>query len=324
MPRSRGEKSIEAEKLYHTGEKLVDIAKRLGVPEGTVRRWKSDQDWDGQKKQTERSVSRSDSKPSVRKKANATIPADAEASQALQVTTTGEDSKTNSNKPVGAPVGNKNAVGNKGGPGAPKENQNALIHGLYAQVFETRLSEEERQVFYDTFDDNAQELIRSINISKIRVMRLWDALDNLQAGTSSSSGLKVDTVTSTKNKREFEGAEEEAQYRERINEKVAANERLPGNNVEVSTTMVDASDLALRYHAEIGRTQRDISRKLEQLNNMRIADRKLNMERRRLLLDWAKFSFKKQYTVHGIDLDTVYADDDPDLELDRQLLEGSM
>ena len=34
------------------------------------------------------------------------------------------------NSKVGAPIGNKNAIGNKGG-GAPKGNLNALCHGMY-------------------------------------------------------------------------------------------------------------------------------------------------------------------------------------------------
>lgn len=47
MARSRSPDSIEAEKLYHSGMSLVDIARKLGKPEGTVRRWKSTQKWDG-------------------------------------------------------------------------------------------------------------------------------------------------------------------------------------------------------------------------------------------------------------------------------------
>ena len=46
MARSRSPDSIEAEKLYNTGMSLVDIARKLGKPEGTVRRWKSTQKWD--------------------------------------------------------------------------------------------------------------------------------------------------------------------------------------------------------------------------------------------------------------------------------------
>ena len=47
MARARSPDSIEAEKMYKDGMKLVDIAKKIGKPEGTVRRWKSTQNWDG-------------------------------------------------------------------------------------------------------------------------------------------------------------------------------------------------------------------------------------------------------------------------------------
>lgn len=54
----RNEKAETAYNLYMRGEKLVDIAKQLGVPEGTIRRWKHDHKWDGErsgKKGSERS-----------------------------------------------------------------------------------------------------------------------------------------------------------------------------------------------------------------------------------------------------------------------------
>lgn len=60
MPRARNPVSIEAEKRYLAGEKLIDIAKSLKVSDSTVRRWKQIQDWDkkevakGKKAQDER------------------------------------------------------------------------------------------------------------------------------------------------------------------------------------------------------------------------------------------------------------------------------
>lgn len=45
MARARSPDSIEAEKMYRSGMKLVEIAEKLGVPDGTVRRWKSTQKW---------------------------------------------------------------------------------------------------------------------------------------------------------------------------------------------------------------------------------------------------------------------------------------
>ena len=44
--------------MYKSGMNLVDIAKEIGKPPGTVRRWKSTQGWDSE---------RSDKKANVRK-----------------------------------------------------------------------------------------------------------------------------------------------------------------------------------------------------------------------------------------------------------------
>lgn len=62
MARARSPDSIEAEKLYKDGMPLVQIAEKLGVPDGTVRRWKSTQDWDGKK-----ANARDKKKPNARK-----------------------------------------------------------------------------------------------------------------------------------------------------------------------------------------------------------------------------------------------------------------
>ena len=45
MAPKRNEKSLKAEEMYYTGEKLVNIARVLDVPASTVRRWKSTQRW---------------------------------------------------------------------------------------------------------------------------------------------------------------------------------------------------------------------------------------------------------------------------------------
>ncbi|GAA0103296.1 phage terminase small subunit [Paraclostridium bifermentans] len=71
MARAPNEKVNEAYKLYKKGLKLVEIAKKLGIPDGTVRRWKKTYEWDN-----ERSEKRSEHSPKK-----------------------------------GAPIGNKNATG---------------------------------------------------------------------------------------------------------------------------------------------------------------------------------------------------------------------
>ena len=61
LARSRSPDSIKAEELYRSGKSLVDIARELDKPEGTVRRWKSTQKWDDEQKSE-----RSEIKASVR------------------------------------------------------------------------------------------------------------------------------------------------------------------------------------------------------------------------------------------------------------------
>lgn len=54
MPKQRNEKSIEAERLYRKGMKLVDIAAKLGLPPGTIRRWKSSYKWDAESERSDK------------------------------------------------------------------------------------------------------------------------------------------------------------------------------------------------------------------------------------------------------------------------------
>jgi len=49
LPRAPNEKVNEAYSLYRQGVPLVEIAKRLEMPAGTVRRWKSVYKWDGER-----------------------------------------------------------------------------------------------------------------------------------------------------------------------------------------------------------------------------------------------------------------------------------
>lgn len=92
LPRAPDEKYNKAYDMYLRGYKLVEIASQLNIPEGTVRRWKCTHKWDNE---------RSDKKANVRK-----------------------------GKKPGAPVGNKNAVGNKSSlPG----NKKAEKHGFFAK-----------------------------------------------------------------------------------------------------------------------------------------------------------------------------------------------
>ena len=138
MARARSPSSIEAEKLYQDGMKLVDIAKKIGVPDSTVRRWKSTQKWDesegeqSKKKETERS----------------------------------DKKKPNARKPKGAPIGNRNAVGHA--PSTPKRNRNAEKHGAYSKVYWDALDEEDLQLIGEVSGKEEELLKQQIAMYSIR------------------------------------------------------------------------------------------------------------------------------------------------------------
>lgn len=60
MARAPDERYEQAKTLYLSGQKLVEIASQLNLPEGTVRRWKCTHKWDSERsdKQSERSAKR--------------------------------------------------------------------------------------------------------------------------------------------------------------------------------------------------------------------------------------------------------------------------
>ncbi|MEG0297409.1 MAG: terminase small subunit [Clostridium sp.] len=65
MARAPNPKIMEAKSLYKKGLKLIEIANKLSVPAGTVRRWKHQYNWDG--KCSHFKNERSDNKKTIRK-----------------------------------------------------------------------------------------------------------------------------------------------------------------------------------------------------------------------------------------------------------------
>lgn len=143
MARARSPNSIEAEEMYKNGMKLVDIAKKLDVPASTVRRWKSTQNWDGKTKGKK-------NERSQKKKANA--------------------------RHKGGQPGNRNAVGNKGGPLKPGD-KIAEKHGAYSSVYWDVLDESEKDMIEDIPMDEEMLLIEQIQLFAVRERRIMIAIN---------------------------------------------------------------------------------------------------------------------------------------------------
>ncbi|MET1240839.1 phage terminase small subunit, partial [Enterococcus faecalis] len=95
----------------------------------------------------------------------------------------GNVTKSNSNvtNKSGAPPGNKNAKGNKGGS-PPKGNKNAIKTGEYETIFADMLSDEEKDIYSNLNDDPFFILEEEIRILKIRQYRMLKRIKDAEAG----------------------------------------------------------------------------------------------------------------------------------------------
>jgi uncharacterized protein YjcR len=76
---------------------------------------------------------------------------------------------------------NKNAKGNKGGPGAEKGNKRARTTGEYENIFSGVLSEEEKNIFDNyEIENKKQALLDELKILTIREMRMLKRIKEIQ------------------------------------------------------------------------------------------------------------------------------------------------
>ena len=213
MARARSPNSIEAEEMYKTGMKLVDIAKKLDVPASTVRRWKSTQNWDGntKDKKTERSQKK---KPNVRKR--------------------------------GGQPGNKNAVGNKGGPLKPGD-KIAEKHGAYSAVYWDVLDESEKDMIEGIPMDEEMLLIEQIQLFAVRERRIMIAINKYR---NMRGEVSLYGFNRSESKRTFKTEEDKQLYEERIEKKISAEERLPGDMYNMQTTMENKDNMIARLEKQ--------------------------------------------------------------------------
>jgi len=249
MPRAPSEKMKQAEKLYQEGMKQVDIAKKLGIPEGTVRRWKHEHDWDGKgkKKQSERSEKDKPEKANARKKTK------------------------------GAPKGNQNAKGNAGNPKPKKKiSPNAAVkHGGYVPVFMDALDDDEQELIATVPEDTELQLMEQIQLFSIRERRILKAINKYR---EQKGDVAVADVTRFEDKRIFKDEEEEAEYDRRQKKKVDHEEILPGKSYSIQTHTSNKDMIIARLEQELSTVQSKKTKAIEALSKYRMEKAKLESE----------------------------------------------
>lgn len=246
MPRAPSEKKGEAEKLFNKGMKLTDIAKKLGVPEGTVRSWKNRDKWG--------------SRDSKKNKCN--------------VANDDEENATLQKRKKGGQKGNKNAVGNKGNPN-PKPPPDATKHGGYRAVFMDALDEDEQELVGMVPEDEEQLLMEQIQLFSIRERRILKAINKYR---EQKGDVSVADLYRSETKRSFKDDDEKEMYEKKIREKVEKDERLPGESYSIQTHTTNKDLIVARLEQELSSVQNKKTKAIEALSKIRIERTKMENE----------------------------------------------
>lgn len=154
MARQRDPRRDEAFKLFKKSNGTItnrEISEKLSVPGKTISAWKSRDKWNEVLQKDECSTSNN------------------------------HCSTTNKG---GAPIGNQNAVGNKGNSRAspPVGNKNALKTGEYETIFYETLSDKEKDIYSNLNNDPSFVLSEEIRLLKIRQLRMMKRIKEAESG----------------------------------------------------------------------------------------------------------------------------------------------
>lgn len=246
MPRAPSEKMIEAEKLYNDGMAMVEIAKKLGVSDGTVRSWKNRYGWGDKSKKNKRNVAKKGDKKSA----------------------------TLQKRKKGGQPGNKNAKGGFGNPN-PKPPPNATKHGGYVPVFMDALDDDEQELVATVPKDTELQLMEQIQLFSIRERRILKAINKYR---EQKGDVAVADVTRFEDKRIFKNKEEEAEYDRRQKIKVDKGDILPGKSYSIQTHTSNKDMVIARLEQELSTVQSKKTKAIEALSKYRLEKAKLESE----------------------------------------------
>lgn len=247
MPRAPNEKMIEAEKLFHDGVAMVEIAKKLGVSDGTVRSWKNRHGWSNKSKKKKRNVAKKEDKKSA----------------------------TLQKRRRGGQPGNTNAKGNKGNPN-PKPPPDVTKHGGYrVPMYIDKLDEDEQELVATVPEDTEAQLMEEIQLFSIRERRLLGAINQYR---KQKGDVAVADVTRIEDKRTFKSEEEEAVYDRIQNQKVDKGKILPGKTYNLQTHTINKDMIIARLEQELSTVQSKKTKAIEALSKYRMEKAKMESE----------------------------------------------
>ncbi|MGQ7886843.1 phage terminase small subunit [Paenibacillus sp. WC2504] len=166
MPRERSPDRDKAKQIWleSTGKlKLKDLAAELGLGETQIRKWKSQDKW------------------SASLKGNVTNEKNGNVTKRIGAPLGNKNAVGNKG---GAPKGSKNALGNRGGTGGPVGNKKAVTTGEFESIWMDTLEEDEQELARQVETDPIRQADEAITLLSIRERRMLQRIQNLRNALS--------------------------------------------------------------------------------------------------------------------------------------------
>lgn len=236
MARKRDPRRDEAFELFKKSNGTItnrEISEKLSVPEKTISAWKSRDKW------------------------NEVLQKDGCSTSNNHCSTTNKG---------GAPIGNQNAVGNKGNSRAspPVGNKNALKTGEYETIFFETLSDEEKDIYSSLNDDPSFVLSEEIRLLKIRQFRMMKRIQQAEAGLNDEEIERLQQLRKIKTPIEKDGRKLEIK-------------REVMQDVQVSRKTHRKIDDILSIEDSLTRISNQLAKAIKQMNELYITDYKTDL-----------------------------------------------
>ena len=236
MARKRDPRRDEAFELFKKSNGTItnrEISEKLSVPEKTISAWKSRDKWN-------------------------------EVLQKDECSTANNHCST-TNK-GGAPIGNQNAIGNKGNSRAspPVGNKNALKTGEYETIFYETLSDEEKDIYSNLNNEPSFVLSEEIRLLKIRQLRMMKRIQQAEAGLNDEEIERLQQLRKIKTPIEKDGKKLEIK-------------REVMQDVQVSRKTHRKIDDILSIEDSLTRISNQLAKAIKQMNELYITDYKTDL-----------------------------------------------
>ncbi len=296
MPKPRSpnrQKAFEMYKANNGNIQLIDIAKALKESDSTVRAWKTKDKWTEQMngalptKDTERSVKNKEKSKSSQKKSSSLYTE--KSNVPIVIKNTNKETNTIKEKSKSWRFGNKNAVGNKGGTGAPYGNKNALTTGEYETILSTDIFSPSELAIFNVNVDIYKELEKEYKLWLIREHRMFERIKELK---EVKGGMIISSITTQKS--DEDGDEEDL------------------DEVVISTVMKNAGEELMKVEEALTRVQAGILKVIEKMHKFNLDFERLEIEDERLKI----YRYKMEGRLLDVDecINDEFADETEDFD----------